>query len=555
MALVFALVAVTLGGLATVEALLVTNITPIQGPITGGQKIKIDGEFELPSPINVAQISAGVQHTCALDFDGQAYCWGVNWSGQLGNDSYDDSPVPAAVDTTGVLDGKTLVQISVGNYHTCALDSTGQAYCWGVNWSGQLGNDSYDDSPVPVTIDTSDVLDGKTLTQISAGEYHTCALDSDGQVYCWGRNWEGQLGNNSTGASSVPIAVDTTGVLDGKTLTQVSAGRDYTCVLDSDGQAYCWGNVLYGGELVSRVPYAVDTSGVLDGKTLTQIATGHDHACVLDSDGLAYCWGSNDSGQLGDNTGAGSLVPVAVDTSGVLNGKTLAQISAGTSHTCAIDSNGQTYCWGSNDSGQFGNGFFASEYNPAPVDTSSGLGGKTLIQISAGNYHACALDSDNQAYCWGRGDYGQLGISSYSSATFINAVHGSLDGTGSALPGGGTVKYTVTFDPSGSPVPCTNVKVAADGKSLTCIISAHSAGLVDIAISSGASTQILAGAYEYTNSTLSPNPNPNTNSGSTPTITAPNTGLNITKIGGLLITGLLTVSIAVVLVRRLFKMR
>jgi alpha-tubulin suppressor-like RCC1 family protein len=135
------------------------------------------------------------------------YCWGNNSYGQLGNNSTTDSHVPIAVDTSGVLAGKTLTQISAGLAHACTVDPAGQAYCWGRNSDGQLGNNSTTDIHVPIAVDTSGVLAGKTLTQIAAGYRHTCAVGSAGQAYCWGWNGAGQLGNNSATDSHVPVAV------------------------------------------------------------------------------------------------------------------------------------------------------------------------------------------------------------------------------------------------------------------------------------------------------------------------------------------------------------
>ena len=245
--------------------------------------------------------------------------------------------------------------VGAGNAHSCALDS-GKAYCWGENDYGQLGDGSTANSSVPVAVHTGGVLAGKTLTQISAGGgggLETCALDSTGGAYCWGDNQNGGLGDGSTANSSVPVAVDTSGVLAGKILTHISVGGDGACALDSAGAAYCWGDNSYGelGDgstaLYSSVPVAVDTGGVLAGQTVTQISAGYEDTCALDSTGAAYCWGDNYYWELGDgSTSSYSSVPVAVDTSGVLAGQTLIQISAGWWYACVVDAVGAAYCWG-----------------------------------------------------------------------------------------------------------------------------------------------------------------------------------------------------------------
>ncbi len=190
-------------------------------------------------------ISAGAYLSCGIEA-GLAYCWGMNGNGALGNGSDSNSDVPVAVDTSGVLAGKTLTQISAGDSFACALDSSGAAYCWGGNETGELGDGSAASSAVPVAVDTGGVLAGKTLTQISTGLDDACALDSSGAAYCWGINNYGQLGNGTTVDSDVPVAVDTSGVLAGKTLTQISAGGEHACALDTSGRPTAGATTTYG---------------------------------------------------------------------------------------------------------------------------------------------------------------------------------------------------------------------------------------------------------------------------------------------------------------------
>ena len=187
------------------------------------------------------QISAGGLYTCAIAPDNNVYCWGNGYLGVLGNNSTADSSVPVAVSTTGVLAGKTIKQISAGGSYTCAIASDDKAYCWGNGSSGKLGNSSTTNSSVPVAVNTTGVLAGKTIKQISASESHTCAIASDDKAYCWGGGTGGRLGNGSTAESKVPVAVNTTGVLAGKTIKQISAGDFHTCAIASDDKAYCWG--------------------------------------------------------------------------------------------------------------------------------------------------------------------------------------------------------------------------------------------------------------------------------------------------------------------------
>ena len=271
----------------------------------------------LARPPAASAASRGTGSLGTADYDscvlrnGQAYCWGWNTLGQLGNGSDAESDLPVAVDTSGALAGKTLIQVSSGDTSSCALDSSGAAYCWGDNGSGELGDGSFTSSATPVAV--GGVLGGRTLTQIGVGDSYACALDSTGAVYCWGADDDGQLGDGSEGpieGSDVPVPVNTSGVLAGKPITQISVGTSGACALDAAGAAYCWGanfdgdfgNGTYDG---SDVPVAAASGGALAGVPLSQIAMGERGACALDMSGDAYCWGEGDYGELGNgNTAA-----------------------------------------------------------------------------------------------------------------------------------------------------------------------------------------------------------------------------------------------------------
>ena len=278
-------------------------------------RVGVENKEELMS---ARQIGSGEgSRACAISLSNRAYCWGSGSSGQLGNNSTTNSSIPVAVNTTGVLAGKAIKQISTGFSHTCAIASDDKAYCWGSGSSGQLGNNSTTNSSIPVAVNTTGVLAGKTIKQISAGTSHTCAIASDDKAYCWGAGSSGQLGNSSTTNSLIPVAVNTTGVLAGKTIKQISAYGFHTCAVASDNKAYCWGsgtsgqlgNNLYTN---SSIPVAVNTTGVLAGKTIKQISNGSSHTCAIASDDKAYCWGSGSFGALGNNSAANSSVPVRV---------------------------------------------------------------------------------------------------------------------------------------------------------------------------------------------------------------------------------------------------
>lgn len=309
--------------------------------------------------------------------------WGDNVKGQLGNGNTTNSHVPVATGTAGAFAGKPVTQIAAGATHACAVVDS-RAYCWGNNFNGQLGNNTSVDSDLPVAVNTSGALSGKSVTQVAAGDTFSCAI-ADTKAYCWGANEP----------VKVPVPVDTSGVLAGKTLTQISAGDGQACAVSDDGGVYCWGT--------DWEPAAM--AGVLTGKAATQVDVGASHACAV-ADQKAYCWGSNGSGQLGNGSTVDSATPVAVETTGVLSG-VVTQVAAGNGHSCAL-SGGDAFCWGDNNAGQLGNGTNTQHSSPVAVSKSGALLGKTVTQIAAGDFNTCAVAS-GKAYCWGGNTDGQLG--------------------------------------------------------------------------------------------------------------------------------------------------
>lgn len=413
-----------------------------------------------------AQIAAGGYHSCHLE-SGKIYCWGYNTNGQLGRGTgnYANAAFPVPVAKSGALAGKTMTQVSANSNETCALDSTGLAYCWG---SGPLGNGT-SASTTPVAVSTSGALAGKTLTQISAGT-PTCALDTTGAAYCWS-------------GTSLPQPVSTSGVLAGKTLTQIASGTGYACALSSAGVAYCWS--------AGQAPQQISTAGVLAGKTLTQVSAGFSYGCGVASTGQVYCWGTNYMGQLGDGSTVTPTTPVAVVSSGAMAGQAITAVTAGYDFACALSSGGAVYCWGDNGWGELGNPSVphsGGSYSDVPVavTTSGLLAGKTLTQITAGYGSVCGVDATATAVCWGAYFYGDdMGDNTPSAGSYVPVLAGpqapaSVTATPTSggatvqwqapasLDGGALTGYTATASPGGRACSTTTAT--------TCVITGLASG-------------------------------------------------------------------------------
>lgn len=349
---------------------------------------------------NALAISTGFgNHTCALTGVGGVKCWGANESGQLGNNSFSQSTIP--VDVLGL--AGAVAAVANGDEFTCALTRAGGVKCWGANLNGQLGNSAFPNgSPTPVDVD------GLTagVAAVSAGEAHACALTKTGGVKCWGFNGGGQLGNGSSVDSFTPV--DVTGL--GSGVKAVAAGYDHTCALTTHGGIKCWGTNGFGqfgnGTTVDS-PTPVN-GGLTTG--VSAIAVGTFHTCGLSTSRVLKCWGLNQNGQLGNgSTAQFEVAPVAVAR---LGNEVLA-VAGGGLHTCALTTD-HAKCWGSNAYGQLGDGTTADRFTPVAVQ---GLGDDDIHRISAGGAHTCVITEDGGAKCWGWNFNGQLG-----NNTTINSV-------------------------------------------------------------------------------------------------------------------------------------
>jgi alpha-tubulin suppressor-like RCC1 family protein len=323
--------------------------------------------------------------------DAKAYCWGANPDGQLGNGTTTNSALP--IEVGGVLAGKTVTDIEAGIHQTRAV-ADGSAYCWGNNGSGQLGSGTTVNSLVPVAVSTGGALSGRTVQSISTQRGHTCAL-ADGQAFCWGDNQWGQLGNGTTTNSAVPVAVSTTGVLKDKTVTALSSGFFQSCAI-ADEKAYCWGYNGYGAlgnnsTSNSSIPVAVyQSADGLAGQPVTDIDSRSYSSCAV-AGGKAYCWGYNNYGPLGNDATNNRQVPIAVYAdSGPLAGKTITQVRTGyvengpyAATGCAIASDGSAACWGTtNTYGNLADGTSSGSKTPVAVDVRGGLSGTAAAAVA-----------------------------------------------------------------------------------------------------------------------------------------------------------------------------
>ena len=336
-------------------------------------------------------VTTGMRHSCVVTGGGAAVCWGDNGDGQLGDGTLVSHSTPGTV--SGLASG--VASVSAADYHTCALTTSGAAWCWGENSFGQLGDGTTTGRYAPVGV--SGLASG--VSAITTGGYHTCAVTGAGALWCWGYNYNGQLGDGTTTNRSVPTAV--TGL--GSGVSAVAVGAAHACALTGAGAVWCWGYNGYGqlgdGTTTSSLtPVAV---GGLGSGVVTLAAGGY-HTCALTGAGAALCWGDNEFGQVGDGTTAVyRATPTAV--SGLGSG--VSGVATGSWHSCAVTTAGAALCWGWNRSGRLGDGTTANSSTPVAV---SGLA-SGMAAIDGGGSSGCALTTAGSAWCWGDNADGQLG--------------------------------------------------------------------------------------------------------------------------------------------------
>jgi alpha-tubulin suppressor-like RCC1 family protein len=303
--------------------------------------------------VTFAQVVGGGGHTCGLTGAGAAYCWGNNASGQLGNNSTTPSASPVAVSG-----GLTFSSLAAGYRHTCGVVGTA-LYCWGYDAYGQLG----DDATLAQKLVPTTVAGGQSWSAVTAGYLHTCGRTTGNDAYCWGYDGYGQLGNDAS-FTDQPTPVLVAG---GQTWSSLSAGGYHSCGVTASGVGWCWGNNWYGKLGADTLVVAENAHQgvpvtVFGSLTWSTIRTGWDHTCGLTTAGGAYCWGYGYEGQLGDGTSDGYKRVRTL----VLGGHTFASLSVGGNHACGRAGT-TVWCWGYGYGGQLGDGARVPRNEPVQI--------------------------------------------------------------------------------------------------------------------------------------------------------------------------------------------
>jgi alpha-tubulin suppressor-like RCC1 family protein len=351
---------------------------------------------------NATLVETGWGYTCALFANGSLMCLGSNGFGQIGDGT--TTPRPSLTLVSGIVEPVVHVSASISGF-TCAALLGGSVKCWGEGTSGQLGNDASVSSLVPVTpVQPPDAVYG-VAQAISMGlGQHACTVLRNGEMMCAGTGNLGQLGNAGTAITNGFVRV-----WGSREFVEASSGQHFSCGLQSNATVACWGDNSRGqlgdaGDSGRTIP--VDVVGITDA---VQISSGAFHTCVRLSSGHVRCWGGNLEGQLCDGTRINRNVSVAIP--GLANA---VQIDAGSGHTCAVTASSTILCWGSNALSALGDGTTVHR-DVAPVQV---LGINNAVQVSCGTLFSCAVLLNRTVVCWGYGLNGRLG----NNATVTRSV-------------------------------------------------------------------------------------------------------------------------------------
>lgn len=345
------------------------------------------------------RIAAGGSSTCAIAPSGAVMCWGGNEYGELGIDSASTTksatPVPVKDSATGV------VALSGSSFGYCALSGSGRVRCWGDAVFGETSLDGKAPKgvhrPWYVPLDVQNLAEG--IAAVRSGLYFGAALTVDGRIRTWGLDGKGQLGQGARPYNLVPTDVPIADVR----FVDVAASPSgfFACGVASVGDVYCWGanerGQLGDGTLDDRTT-PVKVTG-LGGKAVA-VTAGRSHACARMESRLVACWGSGDLGQLGDGVEPPRSVARAIPR---LNG--VVEVRAGSDHTCArLDSNA-VWCWGSDDAGQLSGTVLGTQEHGPRESLHAPFGAEG---IAGGGKHSCAI-AKGQVRCWGANTAGQRG--------------------------------------------------------------------------------------------------------------------------------------------------
>ena len=456
----------------------------------------------LPAGVNATTKLSADYHSMTLGSDGNLYVWGYNNNGQLGDGTTTSRTSPISITLAS---GVTPIAVMAGASYSLAIGSDGNLYGWGDNSYGQLGDGTTTNRSTPVSIT---LASGVTPVAIAVGWYHSLAIGSDGNLYVWGHNNNGQVGNGTTSDQTTPVSIT---LASGIVPTSIAGGGYHSLAIGSDGKLYVWGSNADGqlGDGTNTSQTTPEIVSLASGITPTTIKAGGYHSLVIGSDGKLYTWGDNEDGELGDGTTTYRNSPLSVS---LASGVTPTTIEAGGYHSLAIGSDGKLYTWGYNGKGQLGDGTTTDKFTPQALSLP---GGATPIAIAGGKYHTLAILSapvltiNNVSQLEGNSGTTIFTFTvtlSYAISQTVTVGYTTSDGTATAPSDYTATSGTLTFAPG---TLTQTIAVAVNGDTTieadeTFTVTLSSPTNASLGTSQGTGTIL----NDDTNTILVSNPNP-----------------------------------------------
>ncbi|MEI6217342.1 MAG: hypothetical protein WCP86_00430, partial [bacterium] len=419
--------------------------SPFDAP---GRRMKFDG---------------GGSHSICLADDNLAWSWGKNDNGQAGIGS-SASVIPAAVRVhgpggAGFFSG--MAAIAGGTAHSLGVRNDGTVWAWGNNSNGRLGDNTTTERGVPTQVHGTNNLGYLTgIAAVAAGDTYSLCLGTNGYVFAWGRNDKGQLGDNTTTDRYTPVRVlSTTNTSSGLSgIVAIAVGKLHNLALNSAGDVYAWGDNSKGqvgdnSTSTRNVPVRVHGAGdvgYLGG--VMAVAAGHMHSLAVKVDGTVWAWGENDKGQLGNGTTTQQKTPAQVHgTNGVGYLTNILAAAAGDGFSLALDIDGNVWAWGDGANGKLGNNATAVKTTPVQVHGTNNVGYLPgVVAIAAGTLHGLAVDEDGTIYAWGRNNGNQLGDGTTTDRHTPVVVNLTIDSDGDSMPDDWEYQYFGNLSKTGS---------------------------------------------------------------------------------------------------------
>jgi uncharacterized repeat protein (TIGR02543 family) len=340
----------------------------------------------LESGETIQLISLGEDHSLALTTNGRVYGWGSNSVGQLGDGTLVTKNIPTLIPFADLQVGEKIKYVSAGGYHSLALTTNGRVFGWGFNSFGSLGDNTNINKNIPTLISFTGLQVSETIEFISAGSFHSLAVTTNGRLYGWGRNSRGSVGDGTTDNKFIPTLITFTGLEAEERIQDVALNGEQSFALTSLSNVFAWGYNAFGqlGDSTLNdklTPTPITFTGLELGEKIQYLDASVSHTLALTTTGRVYAWGLNDNGRLGDGTIVNKSIPTLISFTGLQVGETIDQVTTGSAHNLAVTTNGRLFTWGNNPNGQLGDGTTTQQTTPTLINVNA------LSTTIVNNYH------------------------------------------------------------------------------------------------------------------------------------------------------------------------